>query len=95
MESNKIISALEALAQEHRFAAFRQLVKTGPSGLTPSRLRALLDLPASTLSFHLSQLRHAGLVRYLIENCCDDAVGVPAECTPFAKDGTQSTRRRE
>ena len=57
-----IILALEALAQEHRLAAFRALVQAGPSGLTPSHLSNELKLPSPTLSFHLSQLKHAGLV---------------------------------
>jgi ArsR family transcriptional regulator, arsenate/arsenite/antimonite-responsive transcriptional repressor len=62
MESKQVISALEALAQEHRLAVFRALVQAGPPGLTPTRLSETLDLPAPTLSFHLSQLRHAGLI---------------------------------
>lgn len=62
MESKQIITALEALAQEHRLAAFRALVKAGPPGLTPTVLSDKLALPAPTLSFHLAQLRHAGLV---------------------------------
>jgi DNA-binding transcriptional ArsR family regulator len=62
MKSSQIIIALEALAQEHRLAAFRALVQAGPQGLTPSYLSEALDLPAPTLSFHLAQLRHAGLV---------------------------------
>ena len=62
MESKEIIAALEALAQESRLAVFRALVQAGPSGLTPSRLSDELELPAPTLSFHLAQLRHAGLV---------------------------------
>ena len=62
METTKIISALEALAQEHRLAAFRALVQTGPQGLTPTQLSERLGLAAPTLSFHLAQLRHAGLI---------------------------------
>lgn len=62
METEKIIPALEALAQEHRLAAFRALVQTGPGGLTPTQLSEMLKLPAPTLSFHLAQLRHAGLI---------------------------------
>jgi ArsR family transcriptional regulator, arsenate/arsenite/antimonite-responsive transcriptional repressor len=62
MEAKQVISALEALAQENRLAIFRALVQAGPPGLTPSRLSDDLDLPAPTLSFHLAQLRHAGLV---------------------------------
>jgi DNA-binding transcriptional ArsR family regulator len=62
MESKQIVSALEALAQESRLAVFRALVQAGKPGLTPGRLSETLDLPAPTLSFHLAQLRHAGLV---------------------------------
>jgi DNA-binding transcriptional ArsR family regulator len=62
MESREVITALEALAQEHRLAVFRALVQAGPPGLTPSRLSEALDIPAPTLSFHLAQLKHAGLV---------------------------------
>ena len=62
MKSIQVISALEALAQETRLGVFRALVQAGPPGLTPSRLSDSLDLPAPTLSFHLAQLRHAGLV---------------------------------
>jgi DNA-binding transcriptional ArsR family regulator len=62
MESNSVITALEALAQEHRLAVFRALVQAGPPGLTPSRISETLDIPAPTLSFHLAQLKRAGLV---------------------------------
>jgi len=62
MESRQVIAALEALAQEHRLAVFRALVRAGPPGLTPSRLSEALEIPAPTLSFHLAQLKHAGLV---------------------------------
>jgi DNA-binding transcriptional ArsR family regulator len=62
METKRIIAALEALAQESRLGVFRALVQTGPQGLTPSQLSQRFDLPAPTLSFHLAQLRHAGLI---------------------------------
>lgn len=62
MESKQVISALEALAQEHRLAVFRALVQAGPPGLTPTYISETLDIPAPTLSFHLAQLKHAGLV---------------------------------
>lgn len=62
MKSDQVISALEALAQESRLAIFRALVQAGPQGLTPTFLSEKLDLPPPTLSFHLAQLRHAGLV---------------------------------
>ena len=43
-------------------AAFRQLVQSGPDGLSVGELRDRLDLPPATLSAHLNVLRAAGLV---------------------------------
>jgi len=62
MKSSEAIEALGALASESRLAVFRLLVKRGPSGYTPSELSERLDVPAPTLSFHLKELMHAGLV---------------------------------
>lgn len=56
------VDALAALAQESRLAVFRLLVEAGPAGLTPGRIAETLGLPAATLSFHLRNLSHAGLV---------------------------------
>jgi ArsR family transcriptional regulator, arsenate/arsenite/antimonite-responsive transcriptional repressor len=62
MKSSDAIQALGALASESRLAVFRLLVKRGPQGYTPSELIERLDVPAPTLSFHLKELSHAGLV---------------------------------
>lgn len=62
MEEKDAVAALAALAQAARLRVFRALVGAGPEGLTPGSLSALLDVPASTLSFHLKELVHAGLV---------------------------------
>jgi DNA-binding transcriptional ArsR family regulator len=62
MEEKSAIAALTALAQAARLRIFRALVGAAPQGLTPGALAALLDLPPSTLSFHLKELVHAGLV---------------------------------
>ena len=62
MEEKDAVLSLAALAQAMRLRVFRTLVGAGPQGLTPSALSALLDVPASTLSFHLKELMHAGLV---------------------------------
>ena len=62
MEEKTAVASLAALAQEARLRVFRALVGAGPAGMTPGALSALLDLPASTLSFHLKGLVHAGLV---------------------------------
>jgi ArsR family transcriptional regulator, arsenate/arsenite/antimonite-responsive transcriptional repressor len=37
-------------------------VQAGPSGLAAGRIADALAIPPATLSFHLSQLAHAGLV---------------------------------
>lgn len=62
MEEQAAVASLAALAQTMRLRVFRALVGAGPAGLTPGALAALLDVPASTLSFHLKELMHAGLV---------------------------------
>lgn len=62
MKIKDVISGLSALAQEHRLAAFRVLVQQGPEGLPAGMLAERLGVPPATLSFHLSQLSHAGLV---------------------------------
>lgn len=61
MEEKAAVTALAALAQEARLRVFRALVGAAPDGLTPSALSAMLDIPASTLSFHLKELVHAGM----------------------------------
>ena len=62
MDEISALASLSALAQSMRLRVFRALVGAGPQGLTPSTLSATLDVPASTLSFHLKELMHAGLV---------------------------------
>ena len=62
MDEKSAVASLAALAQGMRLRVFRALVGAGPLGLTPGALSATLDVPASTLSFHLKELMHAGLV---------------------------------
>jgi DNA-binding transcriptional ArsR family regulator len=64
MEKSDAIAALAALAQDTRLDIFRLLVQAGPDGLPAGQIGEQLGLPSATLSFHLSQLRHAGLVRF-------------------------------
>ena len=45
-----------------RLRAFCALVAAGPEGLTPSVLADQLDVARNSLSFHLKELAHAGLV---------------------------------
>ena len=62
MESKSAVLALGALAQETRLAIFRLLVEHGREGLPAGQIAARLGVPTATLSFHLTQLSHAGLV---------------------------------
>jgi ArsR family transcriptional regulator, arsenate/arsenite/antimonite-responsive transcriptional repressor len=62
MNEKTAVTALAALAQEARLRVFRALVGAGPEGMTPGGLAAMLDIPNSTLSFHLKELVYAGLV---------------------------------
>lgn len=62
MNEDQAVSALGALAHTQRLRVFRALVVAGPAGLTPSVLAERLDVARNTLSFHLKELAHAGLV---------------------------------
>jgi ArsR family transcriptional regulator len=62
MESAVAIAALGALAQENRLDVFRLLVAAGTEGLPAGEIAQRLGIASPTLSFHLAQLRHAGLV---------------------------------
>lgn len=62
MEEKHAVASLAALAQPVRLRVFRALVGAGPEGMTPSALAAMLDVAGSTLSFHLKELLHSGLV---------------------------------
>lgn len=63
MTADNAISALGALAQEHRLALFRLLVQAGQQGMPAGAIADKLGLPNSSLSFHLAQLHRAGLVK--------------------------------
>ena len=62
MRTGDAIAALGSLAQETRLAVYRLLVKVGPEGLSAGAVAEALEVPASSLSFHLHQLMHAGLI---------------------------------
>ena len=62
MQADRVIRALSALAQEHRLAAFRLLVQAGEQGVAAGVLAEKLQVPPSSMSFHLAQLGNAGLV---------------------------------
>ncbi|HUL97650.1 MAG TPA: metalloregulator ArsR/SmtB family transcription factor [Usitatibacter sp.] len=62
MQTATAIASLSALAQESRLAIFRLLVEAGPAGLSVGEIGAELKVAPATLSFHLKELSHAGLV---------------------------------
>jgi len=61
-DSARAVTTLAALAQETRLAIFRLLVEHARDGLTPGAIALSLKLPPATLSFHLKELVHAGLI---------------------------------
>lgn len=62
METNNAILALTALGHATRLAAFRLLVEAGPAGRMAGEIADALSVPNATLSFHLKELVHAGLI---------------------------------
>jgi DNA-binding transcriptional ArsR family regulator len=62
MREEDVIRALGALAHAHRLQVFRALVVAGPSGMTPSVMSEGSGIAPTSLSFHLKELMHAGLV---------------------------------
>jgi DNA-binding transcriptional ArsR family regulator len=63
VQGKEAVVALGALAQEHRLALFRLLVQAGADGLPAGAAAETLGVPNSSLSFHLAQLRRAGLAK--------------------------------
>jgi DNA-binding transcriptional ArsR family regulator len=62
MDTQDALAALAALAQESRLAVFRLLVQAGPDGMAASKISEAIDVPPSSLSFHLKELTHADLI---------------------------------
>lgn len=62
MEMKTAIRCLSALAQETRLTVFRLLVQAGFGGLPVNKIAEALGVAGPTLSFHLKELAHAGLI---------------------------------
>ncbi len=62
MQEYQAANSLAALGNVTRLRLYRLLVRAGQKGLNVSALRGLLDVPASTLTHHLTSLVRAGLV---------------------------------
>ncbi|MDQ2819756.1 MAG: metalloregulator ArsR/SmtB family transcription factor [Pseudomonadota bacterium] len=62
MNTNEALLALTALGHKSRLAVFRLLVQVGPGGMPATKIAEQLDIVPSSLSFHLKELTHAGLI---------------------------------
>jgi ArsR family transcriptional regulator len=62
MKTKAAVAALAALAQDSRLAIFRTLVQAGPTGVAAGKISELTGIAPSSLSFHLKELSHAGMV---------------------------------
>ncbi len=63
MNTSEALASLTALAQDSRLSIFRLLVAIGPAGMAATRIAEKLAIPSSSLSFHLKELTHAGLIK--------------------------------
>ena len=63
MDNAAAVKIFASLAQESRLGLFRLLVQAGPDGLSAGSIAERLGLPSSTLSFHLKEIVHAGVVQ--------------------------------
>lgn len=63
MEIFEATEAFSSLAQETRLKVFKLLIEYGSDGVVPGTLAKKLKIPDNTLSFHLSHMNKAGLVR--------------------------------
>lgn len=62
MNERDIILALSALAHQHRLRIFRLLVRLGPEGMPAGEIAERIGISPTSVSFHLKELDHAGLV---------------------------------
>jgi protein-tyrosine-phosphatase/DNA-binding transcriptional ArsR family regulator len=62
METTDLAIAFTAIGQPTRLELLRRLLEAGPSGMAAGDLAEALQVPPSTLSFHLRSLEQAGLI---------------------------------
>jgi len=63
MDRSKALAALSALAHETRLDLIRLLTPQGAEGMAAGQIAERLGIAAPRLSFHLSALEQAGLLR--------------------------------
>jgi DNA-binding transcriptional ArsR family regulator len=62
MDDGLVVSALAALGQSTRLAAYRLLLESEPDGLSAGDIATRVGTPQNTMSNHLAVLANAGLV---------------------------------
>ena len=62
MEESQAVEALGALAHSTRLAVFRFLLRVAPESRAAGVVSEALGIAPATLSFHLAELRRAGLI---------------------------------
>jgi DNA-binding transcriptional ArsR family regulator len=62
MKTARVVESFGALAHGHRLAIYRLLVEQGPEGLHAGAIGERIGLVPSTLTFHLQNLQHSGLI---------------------------------
>jgi DNA-binding transcriptional ArsR family regulator len=62
MIESDAVTALSALAHEHRLRIFRLLVRHAPTGVPAGEIAEHVGISPTSTSFHLKELDHAGLV---------------------------------
>ncbi|MDZ4843435.1 MAG: helix-turn-helix transcriptional regulator [Hyphomicrobium aestuarii] len=62
MEQDAAVISLAALAHGYRLGIFRLLVVRGPSGALAGEIAGEIGIGATSASFHLKELDHAGLI---------------------------------
>ena len=63
MNTKSAVTLLSSIAQEARLDIFRLLVQAGSDGLAAGIIGEKLQIPSSTLSFHLKELSISGLIK--------------------------------
>jgi ArsR family transcriptional regulator len=63
MEEVRALAAFAALSQETRLRIVRLLIQAGPEGMAAGAIGKAIGATTSRLSFHLTHLEHAGLIR--------------------------------
>lgn len=63
MKPKKALKMLSALSQETRLSIFRLLIQESEEGLSAGTIAEILQVPAATLSFHLSQMADSGVLK--------------------------------